>query len=76
MKYTLALKIAVILTLMVAILCCAPNRGVLREGDGPKLTYATTEDGSYGREGRVSDVLRELINEGQKIDILRQPFEA
>jgi pimeloyl-ACP methyl ester carboxylesterase len=45
MKYTLALKTAVTITILVAILCCAPNRGVLREGDGPKLTYATTEDG-------------------------------
>jgi len=30
--------------------------------------YVTTDDGSYGKKGFVSDILQSLINEGRKID--------
>jgi len=32
--------------------------------------YVTTDNGSYGRKGFVSDVLRDLINEGRKINLV------
>ena len=32
--------------------------------------YVTTDDGSYGHHGFVTNVLEELLKEGQKIDIV------
>jgi len=32
--------------------------------------YITTDDGSYGRKGLVSDVLRDLMADGRKIDLV------
>lgn len=38
--------------------------------DASHELYVTTDNGSYGRKGFVSDVLKELIESGRKIDLV------
>ncbi|MBI4656013.1 MAG: sulfide/dihydroorotate dehydrogenase-like FAD/NAD-binding protein [Elusimicrobia bacterium] len=56
---------------VIAIIGARTKELVILENKFKEITdelYITTDDGSYGRKGFVSDELKRLINEGNKID--------
>ncbi len=58
---------------VISIIGFRSKRFVILEEEMRKVSdelYVTTDDGSYGMKGFVSDKLKELIEEGRKIDLV------
>ncbi|TES92839.1 MAG: sulfide/dihydroorotate dehydrogenase-like FAD/NAD-binding protein [Candidatus Cloacimonadota bacterium] len=58
---------------LISIIGARTKDLVILEDETKKFTdelYITTDDGSYGRKGFVTDLLKELLDGGEKIDLV------